>query len=93
MGRSRTTDWTITGAHLAERCQLFLIIALGESILDTGATFGDLSWSTVRVSAFVVAFVGTVALWLIYFYLRVTHHSWVTCLRHSHFRNSAMPTG
>ena len=68
LGRSRTTDWTITGAHLAERCQLFLIIALGESILVTGATFGDLSWSAVRVAAFVVAFVGTVTLWWIYFY-------------------------
>jgi len=35
LGRSRTTDWTITG-HLAERCQLFIIIALGESILGVG---------------------------------------------------------
>jgi low temperature requirement protein LtrA len=68
LGRSRTTDWTIAGSHLAERCQLFLIIALGESILDTGASFGDLSWSAVRVVAFAVAFVGTVALWWIYFF-------------------------
>ena len=36
LGRSRTTDWTITGGHLAERCQLFIIIALGESILGVG---------------------------------------------------------
>jgi low temperature requirement protein LtrA len=68
LGRSLTTDWTITGGHLAERCQLFLIIALGESILDTGASFGDLSWTAARVGAFVVAFAGTVALWWIYFY-------------------------
>jgi len=68
LGRSRTMDWTIAGAHLAERCQQFLIIALGESVLVTGATFGDLSWSALRVAAFVVAFVGTVALWWIYFY-------------------------
>jgi low temperature requirement protein LtrA len=68
LGRSRTTDWTITGGHMAERCQLFLIIALGESILDTGASFGDLSWSGGGVAAFVVAFLGTVALWWIYFY-------------------------
>src|SRR3712207_7606932 len=33
MGRSRTEEWTIEGAHFAERCQLFVIIALGESIL------------------------------------------------------------
>jgi low temperature requirement protein LtrA len=68
LGRSRTTDWTIAGSHLAERCQQFLIIALGESVLVTGATFCDLSWSAIRVAAFVVAFVGTVALWWIYFY-------------------------
>jgi low temperature requirement protein LtrA len=68
LGRSHTTDWTIAGSHLAERCQLFLIIALGESILDTGVSFSDLTWSAVRVLAFVIAFGGTVALWWIYFY-------------------------
>jgi low temperature requirement protein LtrA len=40
LGRSRTTDWTIAGWHMAERCQLFIIIALGESILVTGAVCG-----------------------------------------------------
>jgi low temperature requirement protein LtrA len=68
LGRSHTADWTIAGTHMAERCQLFLIIALGESILDTGVTFGDLHWYAARVAAFVVAFAGTVALWWIYFY-------------------------
>src|SRR5215207_1039862 len=29
LGRSRTQEWTIEGAHFAERCQLFVIIALG----------------------------------------------------------------
>ena len=67
LGRSQTTDWTITGAHLAERCQLFLIVTLGESILVTGATFGELPFSVATVAAFVVAFLGSVALWWIYF--------------------------
>jgi low temperature requirement protein LtrA len=67
MGRSRTTDWTITGGHLAERCQLFIIIALGESLLVTGTTFGELPPSAVTVAAFVVAFGGSVALWWLYF--------------------------
>jgi low temperature requirement protein LtrA len=67
-GRSTTRDWTIVGTHLAERCQLFLLIALGESILDTGVTFSDLSWSAAQVGALVVAFTGTVALWWIYFF-------------------------
>jgi len=67
LGRSQTSDWTITGAHLAERFQLFLIIALGESILVTGVTFGQLGLSAARLAALMMAFVGSVALWWIYF--------------------------
>ena len=52
---------------MAERCGLFIIIALGESILVTGATFGELTWTPDNVAAFVVAFVGSVAMWWIYF--------------------------
>ena len=40
---------------MAERCGLFIIIALGESILVTGATFGDLPWTPTTIAAFVVA--------------------------------------
>jgi len=67
LGRSDTAVWTVEGGHLAERCQLFVIIALGESLLLTGATFSGLEVSTVTVAAFVVAFIGSVALWWIYF--------------------------
>jgi low temperature requirement protein LtrA len=67
LGRSRTGEWTIEGGHFAERCQLFVIIALGESILVTGTTFGEIEASAVAVLAFVVAFLGSVALWWIYF--------------------------
>jgi low temperature requirement protein LtrA len=67
LGRSRTGEWTIEGGHFAERCQLFVIIALGESILVTGTTFAQIEASALAVSAFVVAFVGSVALWWIYF--------------------------
>jgi low temperature requirement protein LtrA len=67
LGRSRTEEWTIEGGHFAERCQLFVIIALGESILVTGTTFGEIEPSALAVCAFVVAFVGSVALWWIYF--------------------------
>lgn len=51
LGRSTTRGWSISGAHLAERCQLFLIIALGESILVTGATFGALEITPETVAA------------------------------------------
>jgi low temperature requirement protein LtrA len=67
LGRSHTADWDISGAHLAERCGLFVIIALGESILVTGATFAGLAYTAATVTALVVAFLGSVALWWIYF--------------------------
>jgi low temperature requirement protein LtrA len=67
LGRLRTTDYTIVGGHLAERCQLFVLLALGESILVTGADFGGLDLSASTVLAFAVAFAGSVALWWIYF--------------------------
>jgi low temperature requirement protein LtrA len=66
-GRSSTADWVVEGEHMAERCGLFIIIALGESILITGATFAGLSWTAEHVGAFLVAFVGSVALWVVYF--------------------------
>jgi low temperature requirement protein LtrA len=67
MGRSSTADWDVDGRHLAERCALFVIIALGESILVTGATFAQEAWTGGSVAAFVVAFLGSVAMWWIYF--------------------------
>src|SRR5271157_1485072 len=41
LGRSRTSDWTIEGGHFAERCQGFILIALGESIVIIGATLTE----------------------------------------------------
>jgi len=67
LGRSTTRDWNISGAHMAERCKLFLIIALGESILVTGGTFAQLDITPATLAAFVVAFLGSVALWWVYF--------------------------
>jgi low temperature requirement protein LtrA len=67
LGRSRTSDWKIDGAHMAERCALFVIIALGESILVTGATAASRPATTPAVCAFVIAFLGSVAMWWIYF--------------------------
>lgn len=67
LGRSRTSEWDVEGAHLAERCGLFIIIALGESILVTGATFAKMDWTMVTAAAFVSAFVGSVAMWWIFF--------------------------
>ena len=67
MGRSSTAEWDIDPHHIAERCALFVIIALGESLLVTGATFAGLQWRTPQVLALLSAFVGSVAMWWLYF--------------------------
>jgi low temperature requirement protein LtrA len=67
LGRSRTADWDIDPAHLAERCALFIIIALGESILVTGATSAQVTLSPQTVGAFAASFIGSIAMWWIYF--------------------------
>src|SRR6202162_2857352 len=67
-GASSVADWYVEGGHMAERCAGFIIIALGESIVVTGATFADLAWTTANVTAFMSAFIGALAMWWIYFH-------------------------
>jgi low temperature requirement protein LtrA len=67
-GASQVADWVVEGGHMAERCAGFIIIALGESIVVTGATFADLAWTLDTVGAFASAFIGALAMWWIYFH-------------------------
>ena len=68
LGRSRSREWTIDGGHFAERCQAFLLIALGESIVATGASFAaDERQRAVEVLSFLGAFAAAVGLWWLYF--------------------------
>lgn len=68
LGRSTTRDWTIEGGHLTERCQLFVIVALGETLLATGAILAETAvWDAAVLSAMLATFVGTLALWWLYF--------------------------
>ncbi len=67
LGRTAMSDWPLAGGHLAERNELVLLIALGESILAVGATFAGIHWTAATAAAFVVGFVTTVALWWTYF--------------------------
>ena len=67
LGRSRPEDWRVEGRHMAERCALFLIIALGESVLVTGATFAKLEWDQANSAAFAAAFAATLLMWWVYF--------------------------
>ena len=68
-GASSVADWMIEGGHMAERCGLFIIIALGESIVVIGATFAELTWTSENVPAFVSGLIGSIAMWWIYFHL------------------------
>jgi low temperature requirement protein LtrA len=67
LGKSNSGDWSVEGAHLAERCACFVIIALGESIVVTGATVVGLPWSAEVTAAFASALVCCMAMWWIYF--------------------------
>jgi low temperature requirement protein LtrA len=67
-GASEVADWVVEGGHMAERCAGFIIIALGESIVVTGATFAELAWTLETVGAFASAFIGSLAMWWIYFH-------------------------
>jgi low temperature requirement protein LtrA len=68
LGFSSMESWAVEGGHMAERCSLFVIIALGESIVVTGSTFAELAWSAQNIAAFVSALVGSIAMWWIYFH-------------------------
>ena len=66
-GRAATADWDIAGGHFAERCQLFIIIALGETIVVSGVSATDAGLTPSIVICLVVAFLEAVALWWLYF--------------------------
>jgi len=65
--RLEPSAWEVETSHFAERFQLFVIIALGESIVITGATTSELPLDAPRMAAFGLAFVSTAALWWLYF--------------------------
>ncbi|MBB3861609.1 low temperature requirement protein LtrA [Novosphingobium hassiacum] len=67
LGKSDPSEWRISGGHMAERCALFVIIALGEGIIVTGASFAQSEQDASRVLAFLFAFLGSVLMWWIYF--------------------------
>jgi low temperature requirement protein LtrA len=68
LGRSSTTEWTVDGGHVAERCHAFVLIALGESVVVLGASLADIDEiDFTQISVFVFGFLGVIALWWLYF--------------------------
>ena len=68
-GRRRLAPatWNVGTEHFAERFGLFIILALGESIVITGATTSELELDAARIIAFVMAFLASAAIWWLYF--------------------------
>src|ERR671921_603091 len=75
--------WNVGTEHFAERFGLFIILALGESIVITGATTSELVLKQPRIAAFIMAFLASAAIWWLYFtsvaalgehYLEVADH-------------------
>ncbi|MBC7443166.1 MAG: low temperature requirement protein A [Ramlibacter sp.] len=67
LGRSRPGNAELSGAHIAERSALFVIIALGESFLVSGFAFVDQAVSLPGVLGLLIAFVSGVMMWWLYF--------------------------
>jgi low temperature requirement protein LtrA len=67
LGRSHPRDWHLAPSHFVERLELFLMIALGESIVEAGATASRLSPTPLRLTAVLVAMLMSAALWWLYF--------------------------
>ena len=67
MRRMEAANWLVGTEHFAERFGLFIILALGESIVLTGATTSGLDLTQPRIVAFGMAFLATAAIWWLYF--------------------------
>lgn len=55
------------GGHMLERCRLFLLIALGETVFTTGTAIADASVEWMTSITGTVALTGTAALWALGF--------------------------
>jgi low temperature requirement protein LtrA len=67
LGSTPTSQWQVDGSHFAERFQLFVIIALGESIVLAGATASESHLDVAVTVALGVGFLLSTALWWLYF--------------------------
>lgn len=67
LGHAATRDWNVDGGHMAERSGLFVLIALGESVLATGIGFTELAWTPEIVLAMGASLLQAIAIWSIYF--------------------------
>lgn len=81
LGQANPSEWDISGGHMAERCALFVIIALGEGVVMTGAAVAKAGLGEGNALAFAFAFIGSALMWWLYFDLgapraseHISHH-------------------
>jgi low temperature requirement protein LtrA len=67
VGSTPHRQWEIDSGHFAERFELFVIIALGESIVIAGVTASSVGLSLSVTVALGLAFLASTALWWLYF--------------------------
>jgi len=67
LGPSQMADWDVDGGHMAERCGLFIMIALGETIVEIGESLAGRTIDGATTAAFAIGFITCVALWWMYF--------------------------
>lgn len=67
MRRTVPQDWRVGAGHFAERFGLFIMLALGESLVLIGATTSDTELTSARILGFILAFLTTAAIWWLYF--------------------------
>lgn len=68
LGTSPRETLDISGEHMAERCALFVILCLGETILTTGRNAAEHMQSNLTFAVFCSAFLTTGFMWWIYFH-------------------------
>jgi len=65
--RLRSENVEFDADHMLERCRLFLLIALGETVVTTGMAISESSITMMTLATGTFALVGTVALWALSF--------------------------
>jgi low temperature requirement protein LtrA len=65
--RLRSEKVEFDADHMLERCRMFLLIALGETVVTTGMAIAEASITMMILATGTFALVGTVALWALSF--------------------------
>ncbi len=71
--KAKTEHWPFNAEHMLERCNLFIIIALGETVLMAGIALAEHPTNLLTLMTGTSAMVGIIALWALAFGSIQTH--------------------